>query len=317
MEVSVGLSRNKIMEQYAPVLLSSTLEPLGLDTKPHIPLDFLTDVLEGLRDPVSLRAWEPHSKNCEVCQANLSAFAAPGKIVDPVKLAEEVAYPSHRENMTDWGQPFRSWLTKCIEEFGARGRIASGESNCDVYTVDILELMTNVLDEELESGNPTGEKMQMVTGPILSVGEGPGPRKDRSIIPQIASHDLFELFYSRYRQRLHFRTSSTAQRLYFECEHRTADRNREPKFVVDGDMSVVTLFSLRYSRLRSDHLIEQCHDDPASKFAFMTNEELKALWNEVDRLHEEEGGPVYGNMLDTELLQIAKKLGIVYDGNAT
>ncbi|MHB8858854.1 MAG: hypothetical protein ACYC6Z_05130 [Thermoleophilia bacterium] len=315
----MGTSQSDIMKRFGPILLSSTLEPLGRDLGQHIPLEFLTDVLEGLRDPVSLRAWESHSNDCEICQANLSAFAAPDKILNPIKFAVDFALPStsRQEEQSDWAKPYRRWLATCIRDFGARGRIAAGESNCDVYTEDILKLMREVLDEELHRGNPSGEKMQMVTGPILSVREGPGPRKNRTIITEIASHDLFELFYSRYRQRFHFRTSSTAQRLYYESEHNTADKDREPKFVVEGDMSVVTMFSLRFGRLRSDRLIEQCQGDPVTMFAFMTNEELTALWDEVYRLHEEEGGPEYGNMLDDELFQIADKLGIVYDGNAT
>jgi len=298
------------MERYGSELLSTSIEPFTPDSGDHIPHDFLSDVLEGLRDPVSLRHWDSHLAECDLCQANRRAFASDGVRVDPIVLAKRVAHTSTSGSLGK----IRGWLRQGVSEFGPRYRIAAGESNCDVYDQPTANTIADVLTKARKL-SPTNAGMQLVTGPILSIREGSGPRRNRTVISDLVKHPSFDLYYSRYRQRLHFRGSSPEQRLYCESEHSVASGEREPLFVIDGNMTVVSLFAHRFDRLRTDHLVEHCTDKTTDRFAFMTNAELMRLYQEVARRHVEEGGLPYGDMLDVELLSVADDLGIAYDGD--
>ncbi len=272
----------------------------------HIPLDILMDVREGRRDPIVFRFFDAHLQSCTDCQTNKRIFM--DNQTDPITTVHDSPMRIPEAETEKGKEHLRRWLKMGLNDFQTNYKLAQGEASCEIYDESVLSEFIRVLDAMYEVAGEDAPHIKFVTGPILSIKPGPGPRQKRTILTKLAAHPLFDLYYSRYRQRLHFRIGANVQRLYCESFHDPGDfEGRQSHFVVNGDFKAIGLFADRFNKLLDDPYVQYCSDKSTKRFAYMTNGELRDLDGAVKA-----EGMKYNELLDTELLEIAEKNNIKY-----
>jgi len=82
------MSTKDVMSRYGNLLLTrvADYQPIEPDLLPHVPLDVLTDILEGRSSMRILGSFDHVSDGCEICLANIEAFTKNRWVVPPACL---------------------------------------------------------------------------------------------------------------------------------------------------------------------------------------------------------------------------------------
>lgn len=192
-------------------------------------------------------------------------------------------------------------LEKLFLEYSADVDIVAGEANIAVYSNHAKKIILAQLNKFSIKNDEY--KTRMVCGPVLMIKEGfKSNRAKGTIIPELAKHENFILYFSNKRQKQHFRIGGD-ELIYMHDYHPVCESHRVTRFYTNNIDAYLKYRNLFDEIITSSDV--RISKNPQKDFLFLTYKEL-LKFRDILKKHELE----YENLNKEQLEDIILKYNI-------